>query len=63
MEQESMDTQAESSSPSLVASVEAGQLKPLDIDTVRELWSKTYNTEGISTSMAIAYSLEKSARV
>lgn len=23
-----------------------GKQKPLDIDTIRELWSKTYNTEG-----------------
>ena len=23
-----------------------GKRKPLDIDTIRELWSKTYNTEG-----------------
>jgi hypothetical protein len=46
MEQASMDTQAESSSPSLVASVETGQLKALDMDTVRELWSRTYNAQG-----------------
>ncbi len=25
---------------------EAEQLRPLDMDTIKELWSKTYNTEG-----------------
>lgn len=46
MEQQSMETKEEHSSPSPVASAEGGQLKALDIDTVRELWSKTYNTQG-----------------
>lgn len=32
--------------PASVAAVETGQLRPLDVDTVRELWSKTYNREG-----------------
>jgi limonene-1,2-epoxide hydrolase len=46
MEQASMETQAENSSPSPGASAETGQLKALDIDTVRELWSRTYNAQG-----------------
>jgi limonene-1,2-epoxide hydrolase len=35
-----------SSSPSAVTNSETGPLKTLDINTVRELWSKTYNTDG-----------------
>jgi len=46
MEQESTETQKDNSNPSPVASAETGQLRALDIDTVRELWSKTYNAQG-----------------
>jgi limonene-1,2-epoxide hydrolase len=46
MEQKSAETQKDSSNPSPVLSAETGQLKTLDIDTVRELWSKTYNMQG-----------------
>jgi limonene-1,2-epoxide hydrolase len=41
-----MDKNEESSSPSPVVKIETSQLKILDINTIRELWSKTYNTDG-----------------
>jgi len=46
MEQQPAHTQDSSPGPSPVATAEGGQLKTLNIDTVRELWSKTYNAEG-----------------
>jgi len=41
-----METKEENSNPSLIEKSEISQLKTLDINTVRELWSKTYNTNG-----------------
>lgn len=41
-----MEENAENSSSFPVVASETGQLKTLDINTVRELWSKTYNTNG-----------------
>ena len=46
MDSQSTDTQENASSSSALASVETSQLRALDIDTVRELWSKTYNAQG-----------------
>jgi limonene-1,2-epoxide hydrolase len=46
MEQESMPTQQGTASPLPAASAETDQRRVLDIDTVRELWSKTYNAQG-----------------
>ncbi len=40
MEQQSMPTQQANAGP------EPAQRRVLDLDTVRELWSKTYNTQG-----------------
>jgi limonene-1,2-epoxide hydrolase len=39
-------TQEENSSPSPVTITDPGQLETLDIDTIRKLWSKTYNANG-----------------
>jgi limonene-1,2-epoxide hydrolase len=41
-----MDTEEENSSPALVVTGEASHHTTLDINTVRELWSKTYNPNG-----------------
>ena len=41
-----METQADLPILSPAADAETGQLKALNCDTVRELWSKTYNTQG-----------------
>ncbi len=41
-----METKEELSSPFSVGNNETSQLKTLDINKVRELWSKTYNTNG-----------------
>jgi limonene-1,2-epoxide hydrolase len=41
-----MQTKAQNSSPTLAMKSEAAQPKKLDINTVRELWSKTYNANG-----------------
>jgi limonene-1,2-epoxide hydrolase len=41
-----MEENAENSSSFPVVASETGQLMTLDINTVRELWSKTYNTNG-----------------
>ena len=41
-----MENEIENSSSSQVENRETGQLKKLDVITVRELWSKTYNTNG-----------------
>jgi limonene-1,2-epoxide hydrolase len=41
-----MDTKEENSNPSPVENNEPGQLKTLDVTTIRELWSKTYNANG-----------------
>jgi limonene-1,2-epoxide hydrolase len=41
-----MEAQAENLSPPSVTDVAGSQRQKLDIDTVRELWSKTYNTQG-----------------
>ena len=46
MERGRMQTKAENSRPTLAMNSEAGRLKKLDINTVRELWSKTYNANG-----------------
>jgi limonene-1,2-epoxide hydrolase len=45
MEQQPITT-AEGDSSSWPAGPETGQLRELSIDTVRELWSKTYNAQG-----------------
>jgi limonene-1,2-epoxide hydrolase len=41
-----VETKEDNSNPNQVEINETGQLKPLDINTVRELWSKTYNVNG-----------------
>ena len=41
-----METSAENPSPPPFEDSDPGRLKPLDINTVRELWSKTYNAVG-----------------
>ena len=41
-----METKEENSNPAPVENRITGQLKTLDINTVRELWSKTYNANG-----------------
>jgi limonene-1,2-epoxide hydrolase len=41
-----MDTEEENSSSALVVTGEASHHTTLDINTVRELWSKTYNPNG-----------------
>jgi limonene-1,2-epoxide hydrolase len=41
-----METSAANPSPTLVENSHPSWLIPLDINTVRELWSKTYNTAG-----------------
>ncbi len=41
-----MERTEESPSPSSSAGGETGRLRPLDVDLVRELWSKTYNPAG-----------------
>lgn len=46
MDAEYTDTQEENSSRSALAGIESEQLRALDVDTVRELWSKTYNAQG-----------------
>ncbi len=46
MEQEPTEAQAEHPSQSPLADAGTGPLQPLNADTVRELWSKTYNSLG-----------------
>jgi hypothetical protein len=46
MEQGPIDVETASSADSPPASVDSSQLKELDVETVRELWSKTYNSPG-----------------
>ena len=46
MEQEGVRNQEQDSGPPPLAGTEPTTLKTLNIDTVRELWSKTYNTQG-----------------
>ena len=41
-----METKVENSISAQVGNPETGQLKTLDINTIRELWSKTYNAIG-----------------
>jgi limonene-1,2-epoxide hydrolase len=41
-----METKEENSDPAPIENRITGQLKTLDINTIRELWSKTYNTNG-----------------
>ena len=41
-----MEKETENFDPSLVGNGETGPVKSLDVNTVRELWSKTYNTHG-----------------
>ena len=41
-----MQTKSKDFSTSPVANASQGKLKELDINTIRELWSKTYNSEG-----------------
>lgn len=46
MEPQSLPVQESSASAPTVASTEPGQRRAPDIDTVRELWSRTYNAQG-----------------
>jgi limonene-1,2-epoxide hydrolase len=41
-----MRTKEENSRPTMVENNNPAQLKPLDLTTIRELWSKTYNANG-----------------
>jgi limonene-1,2-epoxide hydrolase len=41
-----MEKKAENSNPPPVDNDQPGQLRKLDIPTIRELWSKTYNANG-----------------
>jgi limonene-1,2-epoxide hydrolase len=40
------EIQEETVSPTPVATIETGRSEPLNVDTIRALWSKTYNTSG-----------------
>ncbi len=46
MEREPTETPEENAGPAPIEDSDPGRLKTLDINTVRELWSKTYNTNG-----------------
>ena len=41
-----MEGNEENPSPAPIENSEPGRLRTLDINTVRELWSKTYNANG-----------------
>ncbi len=45
-EREPTEIQEENVSPTPVAMIETDRSEPLNVDTIRELWSKTYNTNG-----------------
>jgi len=46
MEREPIEMLEETISPAPIEDSDPGRLKTLDVNTVRELWSKTYNTDG-----------------
>ncbi len=46
MEREPIEIPEETASPAPNEGSDSGRLKTLDVDTVKELWSKTYNAHG-----------------